>query len=301
VAYRLKNKESFSKSIKRIVLEQIDEALQNLKPKSRNKDEAIHDARVCIKKIRAALRLSRDGLGIKLYEYEDKKYREVARKLSESRDGAAMLEIIDKLVEHFADPLADDPFRSVRLTLRREKKSRTQDRQQAMKEAAQQLRSLRKQVHKWPKDNDGQVLIKGLHRTFKGGRRRFAVVAEKPGVRNFHQLRKQVKHLEHAMEILRPIWSEIITSFAEELNTLGGYLSEDHDLAILGQHVSDELPDAETHGETEALAGLIDQRRSELEVKAKDLGAKIFAETPRAFAERFEVYLRVWRNEVSVD
>ena len=79
MSYRLKENEGFSEGIKRIVLEQLDEALANLKPAVRNKDEAIHDARVSIKKIRAVLRLIRDSLGKKIFEEEDIAYRDAAR------------------------------------------------------------------------------------------------------------------------------------------------------------------------------------------------------------------------------
>src|SRR6266850_1644487 len=106
MSYRLKEGEGLNDGFKRIVLEQIDKALDNLKPTVRNKDEAIHDARVCIKKIRALLRLFRDALGDETYRAEDTAYRDAARALSKVRDSAALLEIVDKLIDHFSDQLS---------------------------------------------------------------------------------------------------------------------------------------------------------------------------------------------------
>src|SRR6266705_2871971 len=100
MGYKLKEHESLSKGLNRIVLEQIDKAMDLLNPRVRNKDEAIHDARVCIKKIRAVLRLIQDSLGDETYQAEDTAYRDAARALSKVRDSAAMLEIFDKLIEH---------------------------------------------------------------------------------------------------------------------------------------------------------------------------------------------------------
>ena len=68
MGYQLSDDRSFSESINKMVLEQVDKALDNLRPSVRNKDEAIHDARVCVKKIRAILRLVRDSLGHKTYQ-----------------------------------------------------------------------------------------------------------------------------------------------------------------------------------------------------------------------------------------
>jgi hypothetical protein len=71
MGYRLKGSNSFSHEIKGIVTEQIDNALDCLK-RSGNKDEGIHEARVCVKKIRALLRLVQDSLGSDSYASEDK-------------------------------------------------------------------------------------------------------------------------------------------------------------------------------------------------------------------------------------
>ena len=119
MSYKLREHEGLSDGTKRIVLEQIDKALDHLKPTVRNKDEAIHDARVCIKKIRALLRLIRESLGDETYKAEDSNYRDAARMLSKVRDSAAMLEIVDKLIEHFSDQLSTDAFGGVRASLLR--------------------------------------------------------------------------------------------------------------------------------------------------------------------------------------
>lgn len=59
MSYRLKKSKRVPEDVRRVVLEQVDKALDLLKVKMGNKDKAIHDARVCFKKIRAVLRLTR--------------------------------------------------------------------------------------------------------------------------------------------------------------------------------------------------------------------------------------------------
>src|SRR6185436_1414181 len=167
MSYRLKEDEGLSEGLRRVVLEQIDIALENLKPAARNKDEAIHDARVCIKKVRALLRLMRDSLGNQTYRTEDTAYRYAGRALSKARDSVALLEVVDKLIEHFSDHLSTDPFASIRAPLMRSRKVRQQDRKRAMTAAAKALRQARQRVQKWPDSVHHQSLAKGQKRVFK--------------------------------------------------------------------------------------------------------------------------------------
>jgi len=69
----------------------------------------------------------------------------------------------------------------------------------------------------------------------------------------------------------------------------------------LREAVSKQLEESENRTEIEALVALIDQRRNELEVSARVLGARIYAEKPRVFAARIEAYWQAWRSEVKVD
>src|SRR5256885_2218 len=63
MSYRLKLSESVPSGIKRIVREELDSAVEQLRGKAGGtKDEAIHESRKSVKKIRGALRLVRTGL-----------------------------------------------------------------------------------------------------------------------------------------------------------------------------------------------------------------------------------------------
>src|SRR6266496_1155676 len=299
--YRLREHEGLSDATKRIVLEQIDKALDHLKPTVRNKDEAIHEARVCIKRIRSLLRFMRESLGDETYDAENTTYRDAARLLSKVRDSAAMLEIVDKLIQHFSDQLSNDAFAGVRAPLLHSKKSGQQDRKSAMTKVARSLRQARERVQNWPEVDPQQALAKGLKRVFKQGRATFASAYDQPSVETFHEWRKQVKHLLYQTQVLRPLWLPVMEALAAELKTLGKYLNEDHDLAILREKVLEQLDEADNRTEIEALVALLDQRRKELQLIARILGTRIYAEKPRAFVIRAETYWRAWRAEVKDD
>lgn len=301
MSYRLSEDEGLSDGLKRIVLEQIDKALENLKPTSRNKDVAIHDARVCIKKVRALLRLMRDSLGNQTYRAEDIANRDAGRALSKARDSVALLEVVDKLIDHFSDQLSTDPFASIRAPLMHSRKVRQKDRKSAMTEAAKALRQARQRVKKWTGSVHHQALARGQTRVYKRGQSGFETACDKPSVENFHEWRKQVKHLLNQTRVLRPLWPNMMKAWAAELTTLGKLLSEDHDLAILREKVSKQLEESENRTEIEALVALVDKRRNELQISARVLGARIYAEKPRTFIGRTEAYWQAWRSEKKID
>jgi CHAD domain-containing protein len=300
MAYELKRDETISHGLRRIVRKQIDKALENLRPTVISKDEAIHDARVCIKKIRAILRLSKHSLGKDIFDQEDAAYRDAARALSKVRDSAAMLEVLDKLIEHFSETVAHDVFESVRAPLMHSKKVRQQARSSAMTSAAKALRQARQRVDDWPRVGHRQTM-RDLKLVFKRGRASFAKAYDQPSVENFHKWRKQVKHLLYLSRVLRPLWRKMMGAMAAELKALGKFLSEDHDLALLREKVSEQLEETENRDEISALVALIDQRRNELQAIAGVSGERIYGEKPSAFMNRIETYWQAWKSETKVE
>src|SRR4030095_1267034 len=223
------------------------------------------------------------------------------RELSKVRDSVALVEVVDKLIEHFSAQLTPHPFTGIRKPLTRSRRVRQQDRKSAMTKAAKVLRQARLRVKKWPKSVHHQELANGQRRVFKRGHSGFDTAYDQPSVENFHEWRKQVKHLFYQTNILRPLWQRMMKASSAELKTLSKLLSEDHDLAILREKVAEQLEEAEDRVEIEALVALVDQRRNELQVCARVLGARIYADKPRTFGARHEAYWRAWRSETKTD
>src|SRR5260370_11204508 len=99
--FRLRQGEEIPKGIKRITRKQIDKALVHLSSGSEDPDEAIYNARVCFKRIRATLRLVRCEIGDELFKRENVCSRDAARQLSAVRDTAAMVETGEKVAHSF--------------------------------------------------------------------------------------------------------------------------------------------------------------------------------------------------------
>src|SRR5579872_324550 len=114
MAFQFKDSEKVSEGVKRLVLKQIDKALKELHRPAANAESAVHDARVCFKKIRAVLRLSRGALAGGFFKKHDKRFRDLGREISELRDRDVSVQTFDKLVEHFQHELKPKAFANVR-------------------------------------------------------------------------------------------------------------------------------------------------------------------------------------------
>jgi CHAD domain-containing protein len=301
MSYRLKQHETISDGIKHIVIEQIDEAIDRLESQRGSQDEAIHDARVCFKKIRSVLRLVQTEFDADIFRQENICYRDAGRRLSAVRDTAARLETFDKLTDRFADQLAPNAFAEVHQSLRQSSTAQRLEKKKTILAVARTIRTARRRVEQWPiHQDDFSALGQGVKRVYKQGRQSFANAIEQPSVENFHEWRKDVKYLRYQIRILKPIWSTMLERLGDELETLGQYLSDDHDLALLRQCVLEPAEPSDGRMDIEALIALIDQRRGELQVEAKRLGERVYAEKPRVFAGRLQVYWNAWRSDGQV-
>jgi CHAD domain-containing protein len=302
MSYRLTEHETIADAIKRIVSQQIDKALEGLESKSGSQDSAIHDARVCFKKIRAALRLVETEFDADIFRQENLCYRDAGRRLSAIRDTAAMQETFDKLTGRFAEQLSPNVFAELRQSLRQSSTTRRLEKQKAMLTVAKTIRTARRRVEHWPIHQDGFAAFgQGVKRVYKQGRQSLTNAVAQPSVEIFHEWRKDVKYLRYQIRLLKPMWSTMLDRLGDELETLGEYLSEDHDLALLRQHVLEAADPADNRTDVEALIALIDQRRAELQVEAKRLGERVYAEKPGAFTGRLQVYWQAWRSSEHID
>jgi CHAD domain-containing protein len=301
MGYRFKETESASEGIKRIALEQIDLAHERLSLKTRNRDRAVHEARVCFKKIRAELRLVRGELGPEIFKIENREYRDAGRQLSKARDTAVVAGTLEELVRHFNKQLVEPDIKTLRKRLRRSKAEQHIDKKQTL-QVAEALSSARLRVGTWPINNDGFPALRvGLQRVYKRGRAGFELARVERTTENLHEWRKQVKYLWYQVCILNPMWPKPLDVLARELGKLADYLSEDHDLALLSRSAIDKSQALGDPGEVENLILLIDQRRILLQTKAMALGARVYAEEAKTFTNRMQAYWEAWRPSVAIE
>lgn len=295
MAFRLKSKENACDGIRRIVVEQVQKALEELTSEAVDRLEAVHSVRKRFKKIRSVLRLVRQPLG-EMYSRENIFFRDAGRLLAEARNAQAMLEAYDDLAGACQD--ADfQRFSSIRnrfVQLRDNVAADTSQLHQNVTEVTAKLREAVQRVEQWPLSDKGFSLLEnGLKRNYRRGRKSLRTAYKSPTDVNFHEWRKKVKYLWYHTSILERTWPAVMRTLQGELKTLSDYLGDDHDLAVMREQIQGaphEYGDAAT---IELFVKLLAQRQQQLRKRARRVGRLLFAEKPSAFVSRLAQWWRI--------
>jgi len=288
MAYRLEPEESVPESLSRCAREQLDRAVQELEERIDSEPVAcVHTARKALKKERALLRVARGTLPRKQRERENAALREAARGLSGARDADVMIQTLDQLSERYAGQLPESTFEAFRQRLDRERQSERNRiaGSSAVAAAAEDLRAARMRVEDWKLERGGwRVLESGLVRSYSRGCRAFVQARSEPSLENLHQWRKRVKDLWYQLRLLAPVAGPAVRGQVKEAHRLADLLGDDHDLGVLRQTIRRLAPDLAV--DHDALIGLVDHRRDQLQTEARYVGERLYAETPKAFGRR---------------
>lgn len=298
--YYLKLGESIPDEIRRVVREELESASRQLSGKGKaDRDEAIHEARKSVKKIRGALRLLRPQLGA-TFRAENIRMRDVGRELSEFRDAGAMLETFDRLREKYHAELRKHTLASIRTGLRARKEQGEEHAniEQALSRLAGALAKAGERVKKWSLAADGfAALAPGLQRTFRDGRKALALVRKHPRSENYHEWRKRVKDHWYHVRLLENLWTDTMRAYEKSLKELEDWLGEDHNLVVLREKVTTEPAFYGKGAELKVFGKVIDEYHKELRARALAAGARIYEEKPRQFTRRMQALWTAWQEQ----
>ncbi len=297
MAYHLKRSESVAEGIRRIAREEIESAAGQLSKGHRDRDEAIHEARKSIKKVRAVLRLVHPELGDTYYQ-ETSYLRDVGRKLSLYRDAAAVIEILDSLEQKYRNRLKASTVESIRrgLLARKEQSEREADIQKALTEIAMSLRVAARRVKAWPLQTDGFPAIEsGFEKMFRQGQKALIRAQKCPRPENYHEWRKRVKdHWYHA-RLLENLWNDIVQAYEKSLDDIQAWLGDDHNLVLLRAKI---VAEADTYGndqELSPLLKLVDKYQKDLRAASVSLGRRIYEAKSRHVVRRMRQLWDEWQ------
>jgi CHAD domain-containing protein len=300
MSYQIEPNESFPDAIRRIILSELDLARSYLteRPSDLSPDEAIHEARKCFKKLRAALRLVRNDIGETSFNRENTTIRDAGRLLSDLRDSYVLVETIDNLQQKYGKLLQPDALANVRqqLLARYEQISAAMLGDEALvAQVVAMLDEARPRLASLPISSEGSAAWRGgLRRVYRRGRRRMALAYKQLTAARFHDWRKRVKYFWYHLLILQPLWQTAVSTWADDVHTLSDYLGLEHDLAVLHDVVLNEDIRVET-AECDLLLALIAYERSRLQAMAQPLGERLYADTPAELVERVVGYWQTWQ------
>ncbi len=283
MSYRLEDGEGVADGLRRIVAEELDDAIAGLRG-GEGRDAAIHEARKSLKKTRAALRLARNDLKASTRRRENAAMRDVSARLSGARDAQVMLDTLAGLSHAVPLPPADEvrALQEVLLARRAELAGQLEGDTGLLEDVARELEAIRGRVATWRlRDQTWGSIAEGAEMIHDGGRSAMRHALRSGADEDWHEWRKRVKDLWYAGRIIEPITGPQIAGLVVEADELSDVLGDHNDLAVLLQAAGD-LP---------GLRAAIVAARDELRRVAATLGRRLYAERPTAFAVRLEALL----------
>jgi CHAD domain-containing protein len=285
MAYRFKLHEGFGAGLVRIGLEQIELAAHGLA--ASGDATGIHEARKCLKRIRALLRLVRPGLGDDVFRRENARFREIAKLLSGARDLHVLMQTLLKLearhnlagsrfLGHLKHTLAAKQQHAAEAV----EASKVGDARRLLKQAARDFKRLRL------KPDNFNPIGGGLNRSYRGCRAAFAAAYDARSDAAFHEWRKSVQQHWRQMRLLHHAWPEYSAARAKAARELSEILGEDHDCGVLKAYIGGEARPVLRPGEAARLKGLCRARQQELRAAARPRGARLLAEGPNGLTRR---------------
>ena len=311
--FAIGRREPLAVGLRRVTVDQFDVALRSMAQDPM--DLAVHEVRKATKRVRALLRLVRTQLGDERYRTENAVLRDTARLLSPLRDADVHVTSVASLRDRFASQLRPTAFADLSALLadrRRRVFERTVD-EDDWPRVVYSLRSARARYAAWPVADEtarahGMSVVghgfdsvgPGLTMTYRRGRQEMSEAANRPTADNFHAWRKRAKYLRHQMELLAPLFPEVLDGYAAALGRLGEVLGDEHDLAELLRFVAAHPAYIPDPTERSMLVALVQHRRAELQTAALSLGSRVYAEAPNRFTGRVSDYWSAWDAPIPV-
>ena len=332
--FELQPSERPEDGLRRLAKALIDDAIAQVEDPDAESEDAVHEARKDMKKLRGLLRLVRPAAP-DLYKAENRYFRDAAAHLAVVRDADAALETFDSVLERArmtmsvegaapvgaeadASSLLDDTepieLASVRARLvdyRDEAHAGAGDVQQRLDEFRARMLEARKRIPEWrlretdASENDFRLLGPGLKKTYKRGRKAMGRAYDEPSVEAFHDWRKRTKYLRYQLRLLRPGWPKLLKAQDRAVKELQSLLGDDHDLAVLEGLLNRLRKDAPASGaeyEAERVLRAEMRRQSDLlRQRARGLGEMVYAERPKGLKRRLGAYWRQAKREAHQD
>jgi CHAD domain-containing protein len=299
MAYALEVDESTADAVHRITREQVDRAVAALEQAdNQSLATAVHDCRKRAKKLRGLIRLVRPAIG-NAYGAANESFRDAGRELSALRDAQAALATFDAMVAAAPDHLPAGGLGAVRsgLATLADEATRAEDRRLRIEATADVLKAGGRHVRRASFAGDGWAAVRpGLTRTYAAGRRALADArrdSEPPAV---HEWRKRAKDAWYHVRLLGDAAPSILEPLRDRFHDLSDALGDAHDLVVICERLRASPDRFGRSAQVRAACDLADAERRKLERRAMRLGLRLYAETPRAYANRMGTYWRAWQE-----
>ncbi len=301
MAYRLQRGTELSTEVRRVIVDELDYAAKQLRPRTARQPEAIHEARKSIKKARAAIRLIEAPLG-PVASRERRRLGGLGRRLSPIRDADVLVETLEGLRKDHGGESLSAAFAGAREIL--ETKRRALDGSPAAAPHSGTRRLLlaaAARIRQWNLSSDAFTLIAtGLKQTFRRGREAMDNAVASPTDENYHEWRKRLKEHWYHVRLLEDLWPEVMGAYARGLKSLETSLGDDHNLVLLRTAIEEPARPRHSASGQQALLKLIAKQQEELRGRALAEGLRVYAQKPGSLGAAFGRLFDVWKSSAPV-
>lgn len=193
-------------------------------------DDAVHEIRTRIKKMRSLLQLVRPTLGENRYQHAKQCLQEASRTLAPIRDARVVLRTCEELMHKSPAVHRSNLHATLQ---RRLEKARATASSTTRRTMAGNLSRILGLTAEWPARQAGwSGLSPGLQRVYAKGREAIETAHSSASDASLHELRKRAKDLLYTCSFLRRA-SPHAASVVSDLQRLTDLLGTDHDLAVV--------------------------------------------------------------------
>jgi CHAD domain-containing protein len=293
MAFRIRPGESVSDGLRRVAKKELSSARTQLRKTSPPHDDAIHEARKSIKKVRAVMELvaADEGRGLAGCR---KRMRKVNRMLSRLRDADAMLATLAKLRSKAPHALDEHTFARVRRRLSSHKQTLMKDarRDAVWKSVDRELRKLRKKAQQWrPMHRQFGALATGIRVSHGRGRKALTRARNGQGAADFHEWRKQIKVLWYQLRLVQRC-GRGIGKDVRVLHQAETWLGDDHNVVVLCAELSKDA----SLCDVARLRQAADRYQCDLRRKAIANAAGIYGSKPAIYVRRIKHAWSAWHR-----
>jgi hypothetical protein len=297
MSYKLRPGEPLGKELQRVVKREFEKAADEIS-KDPYREEAVHEVRKSVKKVRAVLRLVRDALG-KEYEVLNDELRSLAHQMSWLRDVDATVEIMKSLRDHNRSLITPSVFAAVckGLAVHRRKIMAQVNPERLLTRARTEIDRLADVTPK-PVGQvaDSHLVRTGLESGYKRARKAMAAVLDAPEDLRYHTWRRRVKDHWYHMRVLERFHSTV-RSRASKLRQLETWLGDDHNLVLLRMTILEAPARFGNRRQTAIVLGCVAEDQNRLRRRALKIGQRLFSKDKRAFRHSVE---RWWQQAHSI-
>jgi CHAD domain-containing protein len=285
MAFVLRPERRIRRELHRLVKRQLEKAHASLEGEPT--EAAVHKSRKAIKKVRAIIKLLKSEPKSGRRKKTARSLQRAARALAGVRDADATVVAFDALRQTRGSRLPEHTLAIIRRKLVNAKTSAENlaDRGRILTRSAERLRNARRSTREWQlRKLDAKDLTPLLRRSYRAARRAMRRACETNVSADVHRWRRRCKPLWYHLRLLQSL-APGVRPLIRDLERLDALLGDDHNQLLLRGHIVG-VPGLRhvRHGVAEVIAmSLSHQRR--LRQDAFKLGTKVFASSPRQFAD----------------